>query len=250
MSRLSVERCAAHIRIQIGATSGGDQGSGLPDGISVIELVNSAGTFLVNHHEWKWLQDASVTIGFTSGQDYVLLPADFKTIVAVDTAGLTSDFELVTLGRILKLLKNTQGSTLYYEAAISYRYPTDGGGPPVPALKIWPTPTATDANALNLFYRRGWQEMTSASDNDLLTIPEWMEDCYLEILRAIALGWSEHETGSRADRLAQVVMGPDWIGAVKRDAEVQPDYGVLANGMASGASWTGDWRDLPIPGPS
>lgn len=248
MSRLSIERCAAHIRTHLGASSGGDRGSGLPDGLSVIELVNSAGNFLVNQHEWKWLQGAVASIGFVTGERFVNLPSDFKSIVAIDTAGLTTDFELVTLGRIIKLLKNTAGATLFYEAAIEHLFPTSGGGPPVPRLSIWPTPDATDANALNIYYRRGWMEMTS--DNDLLTIPEWMEDTYLEVLRACAAGWTEHEEGSRAQRLAVVIESPDWKGAVKRDAQVQPDYGVLHNGMAESANWYGDWRDLPVPGPS
>ena len=248
MARLTVQRCTAHIREHLGATSGGDGDSGLPDGLSVIEMVNDAGEFLVNQHEWKWLQGAMVTLGFTADQAYVDLPADFKSIVSVDTNGLTTDFELVTFSRIIKLQKNTAGATLFYEAAIEYAYPTSGGGPPTPRLTMWPTPTTTDADALNLFYRRGWVEV--ATDNDLLTLPPWMHACYLEVLRAASAGWSEHEGGTRAERLHMVMQGPDWKGAVKRDAQVQPDYGVMRNGMAESAAWYGDWRDLPVPGPS
>jgi len=246
MSRLSVERCAAHIRTLLGASGGGDDDSGLPEGLSVIELVNDAGNFLVNQREWKWLQGSVVSVGFTASQNYVDLPSDFKSIVAIDTAGLTSDFEMVSLGRIIKLKKNTQGSTLYYEASIEQDY--SGVGPPQPRLAVWPTPTTTDASALNLYYRRGWQEVVS--DNALLVLPEFLEGAFLECLRACAAGWSEPEGGSRASRLMEVVQGPDWRGAAKRDAGMQPDYGVLTNGMAQGSQWTGDWRDVSVPGPT
>lgn len=233
---ITVKSCASQVRLELGD---------LPRHISVVELVNLTGNWFTAVHQWKYLQRSSASLDFVVGQDYVALPADFKSIVSVETAGLTSGIDLTVLERVLELRKNSAGATNWFECAVEWDHSV---APPTPRLAIWPTPTAAQTGALTVYYRARWPEVTS--DNDTLMVPWYAEGAFIQAVRAHAAGYEESNNATLEQRLAMVMAGPTWIAARKNDAQVQPDYGPIQNGIGQVPQTTYSWRDVRVPGPS
>lgn len=233
---LTVNSCASQIRLELGD---------LPRHLSVVEVVNLTGNWFTAVHEWKYLQRTSATIDFVADQTYAALPSDFKSIVSVETAGLTTGLQLTTLARILELRKNSAGAANYYECAVEWDH---ASAPPTPRLALWPAPSAAQTGALMIYYRAKWAPV--ASDNDTLMVPWYAEGAFVQAVRAHAAGYDESDNATLEQRLAMVVAGDTWKAARKADAQVQPDYGPIQNGIGQVPQAIYDWRDIRVPGPS
>ncbi|UCC71264.1 MAG: hypothetical protein JSV86_12825 [Gemmatimonadota bacterium] len=237
---LSVEECGIHVRHAL-------NGAELSDGLNLVDLVNLTGRWLVAAHEWKWLEGVMVKPDLVAGEDYITLPTDFRSIIDIDTANLSSGVSQASLGRLVELRKNSAGSSNYYEGAIEWDHTVT---PPVARFAVWPDIEVSSTDALLLFYRRDWKLVED--DNSFVHIPGFMEPLFIEALRAYARGWEDDDEADVNMRLSTLKLGEVWAAARKVDAQVQPSYGVLENGMAetAGWNWADRWRYTAADGPT
>lgn len=166
---------------------------------------------------------------------------DFQAITAYAlTNGLVGSFELTGTQGMLDL-RTWPGlsSTISFWAVLNWVRGLPGsGGQPVPRLDLWPAaPDATEQ--IVLFYRAGWREVTT--DTEVLSLPNWLNGLFIEVLRCVVSGFEDPEEGSVAARLTELKASTDYIDAVTRDAMAQPTIGPMANTWLEGER--PDWRE-------
>lgn len=201
-------------------------------GISNRRILDEAGRKLYGLNDWNFLKRPSTTLGLTSGQAYISLPADFGELVTLEyTSGSSNRVLQTTLSEIARyrsVLAAIPGYILF--AAILYS--TNANGVPVARLEIHPTPQATDATALTMFYRATWSDLAN-TDQTFIPVPPWMESLYIQMVRATAWGYQDETMGAR---VAQVMNGPEWLAAVQYDRKIQWSHGPPKNGALETAN--------------
>ena len=198
-------------------------------------LANEAGRWLCSTHNWTFLDGADTLLAVTAAQDYVALPSDFQAVNEIEKNGGQTTPSNWWCWTSLAEITRMRGQALpsggwTYWGAVGYRQVEDGV--PVPVLEIYPTPSATEASALRLRYRRQWRDFTA--DHDQAAIPGWMDALYLEAVRAFALGTAEERSGTLDQRLVGVLGGALMAVAIRRDVAQQKRYGLISGGAASG----------------
>lgn len=169
------------------------------------------------------VDDTAVTVEISLNT--VRLPADFREEIAISsTNSLINGLKLVGWEQLLSLRTSQIEVTTswnFYGAVVNV------GVPPVPAFEIWPTPTDSDNadGTFTMFYRGGWARCTA--DEDIISVPEWLEMQYLEVLRAVTLGYEEADNASVGMRLEAVADSRFFKKAYMRDGSTQSTYGPL-----------------------
>jgi hypothetical protein len=245
---LTAARAIDHARYTIGGVN-----YQFPGHIDPLGLVNEAGNYLVSMTEWQWLRGAIAKLDLVQDQPYSKLPADYKTAISQDhTNGLVSSLHIVSPDRFLQLQTSTiTTATFEFYATVESVAPSEGG-PPVPRLAIWPTPTADSEDALSIIYEATWRNVNEAKE--ALTLPEWLVTLYLEVLVHITRGRLEEDEGTAATRLQGLMASDLFMAAQKRDAATQIEYGPMRRthvsptvGLAS-AEWP--YNYTTVQGPS
>ena len=353
--------------------------------IGALRILNDAGEYLVNMHNWRWLEGAQVKLDLHKDVDHVWLPDNFREIIGYDaTQGLTSGLELTSHQYLVELRSNEVSTSAFrYWAAVTHaersvaatatltcdtipdsdastivgladgynelkiasgrlgttftfddatavaaaaetaesRYVVVGatiaasvsnlidainrapalylraeqnastdkldlihskpgtkgnvgaeanwlsdadgkftgtamsggvdGGPVRPRLDIYPTPSSDVTDGLTLYFRRGWGALEG--DNDLVSIPSYIESLYLQIVRAFARGYERESEADVSQRLSVIAGGPLVLAARQRDKESQPNLGPMRGGAAQGmyAGAPGNfWNFSSVSGPS
>lgn len=128
--------------------------------------------------------------------------------------------------------------------------PGRAGGSPVPRLEMWPTPATSRDDVFLVHYRGGWQEIRS--DNDVISVPTWLEGLYLAVVRAVALGYERDSEMDVNQRLFSIRSGPLFTMARQRDMMTQPVLGPMANGAAEYQHGVNSmmWNYNSVSGPS
>jgi hypothetical protein len=181
------------------------------------QIVNRALAWLVKKHPWTWRRmtfNASLVIA----QAYVTLPADFASLhVLKSAAGSFNVVEPVSLETLMEYRQYEfpASNQLYY--CPSYLPQTSATAEPAPVLQIYPTPSASSANALAGIYNRRIRMMTAGTD--LPEIPGDYHDLLLVLCRAFAAATEDEQ------------VGPDWV----LFNAMLPDY-IAEDAMASGWS--------------
>lgn len=192
-------------------------------------VVNQVQRIVTSGHPWNWLL-RTTTLGLTASQNYINLPSDFNQLVGYSSySGATLLLQLTTLQHIVDLRSSSSTSAGFgYWAAVAYSSAGGAGGAPTPRLEIYPEPSATTASAFTIFYRIDLPAITS--DQDFISIPAWLELPFLQLVRAIALGYEEEDQASMQDRIAAIKAGPEWYDALRRDGTVAPSLGQMRGG--------------------
>lgn len=87
--------------------------------IGAYRILNDAGQYMVNMHNWRWCEGAQADLSLTASQDYIWLPDDFREIVAIQpTNGLNAGFRLTTQERLLQLRSLAISNSFEYHAAV------------------------------------------------------------------------------------------------------------------------------------
>jgi len=139
--------------------------------ITVENIVNDALEHIAAMHEWNWLSVGQTELGVTADQNYVTLPADFGTMVAIEhNQGWASHFTPVSWAELLWLRQHpiTEWTGGYFYTINTGNSATPASGLDAPTLELFPTPSATDAQAVQLVYRRFLRRMTTDTD-----VPQW-----------------------------------------------------------------------------
>lgn len=161
---------------------------------------------------------------------YIQLPADFRELIAVTpTTGLVQSATLTTLAQILDYRTHAVPvSNFVRYLALAYQPVGGTGGAPTPRLEVYPTPTVALAGALTLYYRAGWTDISD--DSDLISVPNWMELFFLQVLEAVARGFDEQDELPMSARLDLLRAGSMFLAAVRDDADLAPDIGPILGG--------------------
>lgn len=212
--------------------------------IAPLSIINEAGHQFCNMHPWKWLERFSSSLDYVASQTYVSLPADCGEVLALyATSTNVSQFEMVSFQELLRL--RSVGTTVVTGTtygALAYPAFTTAAEPAAVRLEVFPTPSASDAGALSIFYRAIWVD--ASPETDYLDVLPWMIPLYKQVLRAYARGVEEEDVASMSERLAAIQLGPVFKAACERDGRVQPSYGTMTGGaiaMARKRTWWGGW---------
>lgn len=184
--------------------------------------------------------DISTTAGNLSGGDIaatlhtsaIALPSDFRELIAINTtSGLLRGVALTDHADLIqRRAASFVSEGFHYGAIVHAQTSATNGGAPTPRLEIWPAPNANETGSLTMMYRAGWKAISN--DTDLISIPDWVEPLYIQILRSFARGYEEEDSAALDQRLTSLVSGVLFASAVDRDGMVQPHYGGLRGGGA------------------
>ena len=170
--------------------------------------------------------------------DSIALPSDFGNIIDIQpTQGLTNSFNLTDVGFINQLRTNevAVGNFRYWGASTRGNNYDQGletsAGQGAWRLEIYPTPTATEYNALTMYYRAGWRPVEN--DTDTINIPQYCESLMRMIVRAFARGYEEDDVASMHARLMEIQQSPMFMNARRRDGDMQPTLGQMSGGAVA-----------------
>jgi hypothetical protein len=90
--------------------------------IGALRILNDAGEYLVNMHNWRWLEGAQVKLDLHKDVDHVWLPDNFREIIGYDASqGLTSGLELTSHQYLVELRSNAVSTSAFrYWAAVTH----------------------------------------------------------------------------------------------------------------------------------
>ena len=189
---------------------------------------------------------AAVNLSGTAGTDYASAMTLNEVASARRSATSVVTFEVKVGGEAGNAYTLT-GTSLPGGYALTSPF-SGGGGPPKARIALYPTPSTAEVAGLKLFYARTLG--TATSDSYEIPVAPYCHTLYLEILRAIAQGYEEHDLGTASMRLTMVFDGPLFENAKRRDARTQSTYGVLAGGVTQRMRGYGSRYDNTIPDPA
>ena len=87
--------------------------------VGAMRILNDAGQFLVNMHNWRWLESQQATLDLAKDTDYVWLPDNFRELVAIQTEdGLNAGVMMTTQEQLLRLRSMSAANSYVYHAAV------------------------------------------------------------------------------------------------------------------------------------
>lgn len=231
----------------------GDNALGRRPVNSGLTLLNLAGREMTKMREWRWLT-RSTTIGVTAGQNYVTLPADFGSMIAlVGNDSFLRTFIPTTLENVLqhRQFQNTvEDGAFYY--AISYRTPSGGTGAPEATLELGQDVATTNASYGQAFYTSKWNELTTEQED--LSIPVELEGLFLAVVEAVWFGTENQNVPNGAtfwERIHSLKDTSVYLDAVRWDNRLQKTYGKMRGGAARRAgfprSYLADFSSISDP---
>lgn len=206
--------------------------------MSGIAIVNEAGRFIVSLRPWNFQLRPSATLALVSGQNYLLLPADFGRIAGPPTTHPSgqrirqmqmSTFDIVT--RMRGSLNPTSGIDGTYIGAVVFAPAAGGfGGPPVPRIEVWPPVAQSDATAFALPYYACWDERSD--DAQFVNVPPYAEDLLRHLVREIAAGYENDDEKSVWAREDEILASSLYKKVALADGGHQTNLGPLQGGAA------------------
>lgn len=210
---LTVERALRHVKHALRRS--------LSDEISGFEILNAAGAHLVTMYDWSWLERGAASLDEVASQDYLTLPTDFLAPIGIQAAELNRAFCWTSLRELLDLRRGNvlNGMTTY--GAIVYNTSV------APQIQVYPTPTANATGVYSLFYQATWAQLLT--DTETIPVPRHVENLFLEVARAFAMGW---EKTTVTQELEMVAQGAVYFAAIAADQTTQTEFGRLQHGAA------------------
>ncbi len=218
---LSVKEADEHLIHEIG---------GPLVGISNQRILDEAGVKLYRQADWNFLKRPSRLLDLTISQGFIDLPADFGSIQTINyAAGSYLCVQGTTMPEIARMREVgfPNDGNLYYAHDFANDATT---GTSKPRLEIYPTPLVSQAGALLLYYRAGWEKLVIAGDGSntyIRGIPDWLEDIYVSFVRACARGRQTGTTGAQIDALIKT---EDFQKVLRYDRAIQWENGPMSGG--------------------
>jgi len=206
--------------------------------ISTTELLNQTNEVFVSMYEWAFLKGGESSLDATISQDYITLPSDFDRAIAIKrNDGFLPGFAWTSKEGMaeMRAYDITPNTTFYYGVIVS----DEVSDVPTWRLELHPTPTSTSSGFLILYYGRTLGFVTD--DTTKIPVATYCHTLYLELLRAIAQGFHQRDTGTVSQRVAEVMVGPLFEIAKRKDHRVQPNYGEQIGGIAQASPHSDRW---------
>lgn len=232
---LLLSRCESVVLHALGA-------SALPPEISVLELVNRAGSWLCQQ-PWKWLQ-RQATVSTVAGTAYVVLPSDLRAVVSAQTRSfgmVPTSLDDIDARRAFSTAQN-------YPVIYALRDDLSAAGVFTKRLELFPTPSTVET--IRVFYRAGWQTPLSGADSSRIAVPEDWEPLFIEALIAVAMGYQERDVAGVSVRLEALRASDMYQRLVRQDGMSQSNYGPMRGGgveMQMGSTWQVEVPTSPAP---
>ncbi len=136
-------------------------------------IVNDALTHISAMHQWQWKSTGHVNLSIVADQDYVELPADYGSIIALQYADSWSTFMEPTTWDILLRLRehpvdDPDGGYYYVINTGNVEVGSEDAGLSLPTLNLAPTPTSSVTDAISMAYLRFLRRMVDTTDR-----PQW-----------------------------------------------------------------------------
>jgi len=135
------------------------------------DIVNDAVEHIAAMHEWQFCTTGQIELGVVADQRYINLPADFGTMVAVEhNQGWASHFTPVTWEVLLWMRQHpiTEWTGGYFYVINTGNSSLASSGLDNPTMELFPTPSVTDPDAVQLVYRRNLRRLEADTD-----VPQW-----------------------------------------------------------------------------
>jgi len=171
------------VQHEIGLESGSSTGE-----LDVNLVINDALEHIAAMHEWNWLSTGQNTLDIVADQAFVILPADFGTLNAIEhDEGFTREMIPTSWSNLLRL---RQGSI--QEWSRSYWYVVQTGnvesgseekGLDLPTIELYPTPAESQDDAIKIVYRRFLRRLKD--DDDFPMWPGYMDRALSLLARAM-----------------------------------------------------------------
>jgi len=210
-----------------------------------LALMNRAGRVMTGMRDWYYLRQFA-TLDLDAGSDEVVLPADFHKMDEQEaTQSVVGAVSLVSDKELLRLRENTvSGSGFVYKGAIFAKdNPAVNGGAKSWILRLDREVSVSMQEAFTIVYRRGWEAITS--DSDEVNLFDFMDELYLQVLRAYVADYQQDGAGSKGfrsldERLEQIRRGSVFAAAA-RDDQPQVQFGEIEGGHIGGGTMIRDW---------
>lgn len=199
---------------------------GTPESLDTVQIINMAGTTMVNMREWHWCRRTNTQLSLVQDQAYIDLPADLLIVDAINSATAHEVVQWVTRDQFLRWVRGDYGNS-------PPGHIVTVGGENVSnvvllRLHIYPPPAAAVADAINLSYTAGWAAIASgAADSVVLELPAFLEPLFFEVLLAVAKGAEKHDMANLTPRVDQIKGGTLFKDAARIDAAAQPVEGSI-----------------------
>ena len=142
-------------------------------GITAGDIVNDALEHIATMHDWQWTSTGEAQLDITIDQDYVELPADYGTLIALEHNESWTDQMIPVTWQTLLWFRNypiTSWTSGFFYTINTGNVETGSEevGLSLPTINLYPTPSATESGAIKIVYRRFLRRLVDDTDR-----PQW-----------------------------------------------------------------------------
>lgn len=208
--------------------------------IDLTQLVNDAGRYLIQMHDWVFLDRPQTLLSTTQDQAYIDLPSDFDKLKGIGNTATNDYFPVKILPPDLFERVKADDVSDQLDTYFSLEWPdqtSTTAAQGVPRLAIYPVPSATEANRYWLHYLAGWVELSA--NTAVANIPVPMEHLLISLIRAYARGEAmstgPHEELEKIERSTMLQRLKESYGMV--NTEPAPMEGGAAQMVGTNNHW-------------
>lgn len=195
--------------------------------LAPLALVNQAGKWIVTlAHTWKFLERPPVSIPLNTVDVNGLwpLPADISEFSGAPVGSLAGKIILpTTLQTIMDMQAlGVNPGRAFYAAIVHEAASSPPDGPPIPRLKLYPIPSLTSTDSINIYYRSGWSDLLTVDDSSYTNTPDWFDPLLIQAVRAYFMGI---QTDTMDEQLGRVKASALFEDTRRRDGSIQRRLG-------------------------
>lgn len=210
-----------------------------------IAAMNRVARVVASLRDWRFLKRIA-SLDLTAGEDHTPLPGDFGKLWAQEASrNVVGAVKLVSDDELIRLRENTaaNGGSTYQGAIFAADNTSGSGGAQTWRIELDRPVQVSQTNAFTIVYRRDWRDMTSEEDE--LSMPPYMDELYLQVLRAYVQDYQFESRGRRGavsfdQRLEGIVRGQTYRAAISMDTN-QIEYGEITGGHVDVGHVYRDW---------
>jgi len=141
--------------------------------ISAGDIVNDALEHIATMNDWQWTSTGENELDITADQDYVELPADFGTLIALEHDESWTDQMIPVSWQTLLWfrqhpVRSWTSGFFYVINTGNVELGQEDAGLSLPTLALYPTPAETQVGGLKIVYRRFLRRLVNDADR-----PQW-----------------------------------------------------------------------------
>ena len=233
-------------------------GGGSPDALVDLDaVINDALAHLQSVHNWKFLQNASVSLTLINQQPYVDLPADFENVTSVTYPETWTNGMIPTTLDELDRLRDAPVSTwtlgFWFAVRTGVVDPSSRTRGMLPdRLELYPTPTNNPSSGnidgpISIRYTRRFIPLVD--DDDVPGFPRWMESAFTHLVRAHIQALEDDLPFADASPAYQVFLS-QLNDLMARDGMTQINLGQIVGGIDERYGRPDQYQPESIPDPS